>query len=192
MIGGTTITLDGTLRRETFPGGPMEDAAVDNAWRRRKREDFLPKRRYVMDLVGVTGGGPLLSILLGEGGRKEAGQVTYWLVHVFDNCVRRQAGMDPCARLLRAIFAVLLLALLAIRDATCGWSTSPNVRPAWGQARPRLITYIMLIITDPHRWGHRASALREVRLHAIPFKGYMVYLVIVTWRGETPGADPTR
>ncbi len=69
-------------------------------------------------------------ILFGEGGREAAGQVTYRLVHVFDNCVRRQAGMDPCARLLRAIFAVLLLALLAIRDATCGWSTSPNVRPA--------------------------------------------------------------
>ncbi len=51
---------------------------------------------------------------------------------------------------------------------------------------------IELIFIRLHRWGHRASARREARQHAIPFKGYMELIVIGTWRGETPGADPTR
>jgi hypothetical protein len=67
-------------------------------------------------------------------------------------------------------------------EAACG-------RTNW---RETSASDIELIFIRLHRWGHRASARREARQHAIPFKGYMEQFVIGTWRGETPGADPTR
>jgi hypothetical protein len=163
MIGATTITLEETLLRESFPIGPTEAAMRDNVRRRRKGADFLLQLRYVTVFVGcigskggtgtegMTGLGPqlirvgvigvclLLLILFGECVGEAVSHFTYKAAFGDHNCARGRAGMDPWTRLPKATFAVRQQALLVIRNATCGWSISLIVRLARGQACPRYI-----------------------------------------------------
>ncbi len=66
-------------------------------------------------------------------------------------------------------------------------------RPACGQPKTANISSLfnVIIALDLHRRGHRASAHRAVRPHAIPYQGLTESFIDITLRGETPGADPS-